>query len=55
MNTQQEETVTLSKKDYDFKQTRLLWLSCLEDAGIDNWQGCEQAIAIYNSKFTDKK
>lgn len=26
------------------------WLSCLEEAGVDNWDGIEEAHKIYNQR-----
>lgn len=38
-----EETVTISKKEYDDLVTDSLWLGDLENAGVDNWEGYEYA------------
>ena len=43
-----EETVTISKTEYDKIQEQLKWLYALESAGVDNWQGIEEAINIMN-------
>jgi len=40
------ETVTIPKTEYAFLQDRAKWLSALEAAGVDNWQGCEQAAEL---------
>ena len=34
-----EETVTISKTEYDQLLDDSLKLSCLESCGVDNWQG----------------
>lgn len=26
------------------------WLSCLKEAGVDNWEGIEEAHKIYNQR-----
>ena len=39
-----EETVTISKKEYYDLQEDSLWLSCLSDAGVDNWSGYDFAM-----------
>ncbi len=35
----EEETVTITKKEYDDLVKRDAFLSCLEGAGVDNWDG----------------
>lgn len=35
----ENETVTISKAEYDEMKERLDFLQCLEDAGVDNWSG----------------
>ena len=41
-----EETITISKAEYNEMQERIFWLECLEAAGVDNWQGIEKAYII---------
>lgn len=41
-----EETITISKAEYDKMQERIFWLDCLEQAGVDNWQGIGEAYII---------
>ena len=43
-----EETITISKKDYDKMMSELLWLCCLEEAGVDNWEGIDFAREAYD-------
>ena len=31
----------------------LTWLRCLEDAGVDNWQGCDYASELMKEKYND--
>ncbi len=38
-----EDTVTVSRKEYDDMQDRLRWLDALEEAGVDNWGGIDFA------------
>ena len=47
-NSAGEETVTISSKEYLRLLERHEWLSCLEAAGVDNWQGMDEAIRIQN-------
>ena len=41
-----DEMVTISKYEYDRLCKDADWLSCLEAAGVDNWDGIEEAIKI---------
>ena len=48
------ETVTITKNKYEQLLRDQYWLSCLEIAGVDNWQGVEIAIDIFKeSKYAD--
>lgn len=38
------DTVTISRAEYERLQERDDWLSCLEAAGVDNWDGMDEAI-----------
>jgi chemosensory pili system protein ChpA (sensor histidine kinase/response regulator) len=40
------EMVTIPKAEYERLLERDEWLSCLEAAGVDNWQGIDEAIQI---------
>jgi hypothetical protein len=33
------EMITITKKEYDELIKRDNWLLCLENAGVDNWEG----------------
>ena len=44
------ETVTISKKEYDEMQAKIEFLECLEAAGVDNWQGYDDAQAMYRGE-----
>ena len=37
------EMVTIPKREYDDLLRKEIWLQCLEDAGVDNWQGIDVA------------
>lgn len=43
-----QETVTITKKEYERLLEDSDWLSCLEQAGVDNWDGWDYAIDIKN-------
>ena len=40
------ETVTISKIEYERLLERDEWLDCLEAAGVDNWEGIDEAFII---------
>ena len=41
-----EETITISKKEYDRLIKVDKWMDALEGAGVDNWQGIDGAYDI---------
>ena len=41
-----EETVTISKKEYEQLQKDQRFLECLRGAGVDNWEGYDYAIEL---------
>lgn len=43
----QDETITIPMADYQSMVDRLEWLDCLEAAGVDNWQGYDEAQRMY--------
>lgn len=38
--------ITIPMEEYENMVERLNWLDCLEAAGVDNWQGIDEAINI---------
>lgn len=44
------ETVTIPKDEYDRLVKDSDWLGCLEAAGVDSWEGFEEAIRIRNEE-----
>lgn len=42
-----EETVTISKKEYESLKEDSHWLQCLENAGVDNWEGYDFARELW--------
>jgi hypothetical protein len=42
-----EETVTISKKEYESLKDAARWLQCLENAGVDNWEGNDYAYELW--------
>lgn len=41
-----EETVTISKKEYENLKEDALWLRYLKRAGVNNWQGIDYAYEL---------
>ena len=39
--------ITISEEEYNKMLDRLMWLDALERAGVDNWDGWEEAQEIY--------
>lgn len=48
-------TWTLTHGEYLKLKDRDAWLSCLEAAGVDNWNGMDYAIELYNGDEGDLK
>jgi len=48
MNT--EETITITKKEYESLLEDSKWLQALEGAGVDNWSGYDYAREIFNEQ-----
>jgi len=48
-----EETVTISKQEYERLKEDSFWLGCLEAAGVDNWQGIDYAIDLREEREND--
>lgn len=46
MNSNLEPTVTITVKEYESLQRDLQWLNAIECAGVDNWEGYEEAMNI---------
>ena len=46
-----DEVVTISKQEYDQLVKDSIWLSCLESAGVDNWDGFDMAQDIYDEHY----
>lgn len=45
----EEASVTITRKEYDQLRKDSDWLACLEEAGVDNWEGFEEAARIRES------
>lgn len=42
-----EQTVTITKKEYDELKDNSLWIQALEETGYDNWEWYGDALALY--------
>ena len=42
------ETVTISKEEYESLLEDRKWLQALENAGVDNWEGYDYARELMN-------
>lgn len=42
--------ITVPKKKWEELQKQLSWLHALKSAGVDNWQGIDYAIEIFNEE-----
>lgn len=47
-NIMTDETVTISKKEYESLVEDRKWLQALEGAGVDNWEGYDYACELMN-------
>lgn len=52
---QHENSVTISRKEYDSLLEDSAWLSCLEGAGVDNWDGWDYARELYQEQYGDEE
>jgi len=43
-------TITISKKEYEQLLSDSKELQCLDNAGVDNWEGYEYAMAEFYNK-----
>lgn len=48
------DNIVLTLDDWKKIQERLAWLDALEEAGVDNWEGGEEAARIYRESYQDE-
>lgn len=48
------ETVTISKGYFEQLERAWHWLECLEEAGVDNWDGSDYAVQIYCDRYPEE-
>lgn len=49
-----DTAVVVPQKEYKRLVARSFWLSCLEEAGVDNWQGMGEAISIRRERLGEE-
>lgn len=47
------ERVTILMSTLKKLEDRDYWLQCLEDAGVDNWEGMEEAIKVWHENVNE--
>lgn len=47
MSEEKTKAVTLTQEEYAKLFDRVMWLDALEAAGVDNWEGFDEAREIY--------
>lgn len=52
-DTNELETVTIPKKEYDELVRDSVFLGCLEGAGVDNWDGYSEAYRLMEEENDD--
>jgi hypothetical protein len=45
----EQKLITISKAEYDYLKSTALLLNLLEQAGVNNWEGYEDAVEIHES------
>lgn len=51
----EEETVVISKEEYESLLEDSLWLEALNAAGVDNWEGYSYAIEYFRDENVGDK
>ena len=49
------ETVTITQKEYNSLIKDRRWLYALENAGVDNWEGIDEAVIILREQTEDEE
>ena len=47
----EEKTITITEKEYRSLKRDSQFLTCLEGAGVDNWQGYDYAVEMFDEMF----
>jgi len=51
--TLDKHEIVIDKSEYDQLVKAALWGEALDAAGVDNWQGHDEAVAIYQEMLRD--
>ena len=49
------EDVTITAKEFDSLTRAAFFLDCLENSGVDNWDGWEYAMEEFQEEYPDGK
>ncbi len=49
----QDDEIIIHKETFDSMVDDVMWLHCLENAGVDNWEGCVYAQELYDNSTLD--
>lgn len=47
-NMSEEETITITKKEYDELKDDSMFLDCLRNGGVDSWEWYGEAVSEYH-------
>lgn len=50
-----DEMITIAKSEYEYLRRSELKLSCLEEAGVDNWSGYSEAMKLFRSAGSENE
>lgn len=45
--------VTVDSEEWEEIQEKLTWLECLERAGVDNWEGYDEAREMFAESYAE--
>lgn len=54
MSTPENDKIEISKEEYEKLKENDRWLTCLNNAGVDNWDGIEAAQDILDEWNNEK-
>ena len=49
---EEEETITISLKEYKSLKKAEVFLGILEENGIDNWGGYDESVDIFQNEYS---
>lgn len=45
-----EKKITISLEEYESLLEQVHWLQCLEAAGVNNWEGYDEAVSMFQEE-----